>query len=124
MTLTELTTALKTMGVRLLVRLVVDAPADAMTPEILAALADHKPLLLNRVLCGDLAGVEKPLRFTWDELSRQRWGPAVDDPNPCIVIDRPDRARMRREMEAIRGQHGDADESGLEHFLRWCDINP
>jgi hypothetical protein len=31
-----------------------------------------------------LAGVAIPPLFTWDELSRERWGPARDDPTPGI----------------------------------------
>jgi hypothetical protein len=69
-----------------------------------------------------LGGNEAPPLYSWDDLSTNRWGPAVDDPTPGIVIDRPDRTRMRRAMEVIRGQPGDADESGLEHLPRWCDI--
>jgi hypothetical protein len=33
-----------------------------------------------------LAGVERPALFTWEELSRWRWGPAVNDPTPGIII--------------------------------------
>jgi CHC2 zinc finger/Toprim-like len=32
-----------------------------------------------------ISGVETPPLFTWDELSRWRWGPGVDDPTPGIV---------------------------------------
>ena len=33
-----------------------------------------------------LAGVDRPVLFTWDELSRQRWGPAIGDMTPGIDI--------------------------------------
>ena len=32
-----------------------------------------------------VAGSDRPELFTWEELSRQRWGPGVDDPTPGIV---------------------------------------
>ncbi len=31
-----------------------------------------------------LAGIDRPPLFTWDELSRWRWGPAIGDPTPGI----------------------------------------
>jgi hypothetical protein len=37
-----------------------------------------------------LAGVAKPELFTWDELSRWRWGPAVNDPTPGVFVVSPD----------------------------------
>jgi len=33
-----------------------------------------------------LAGMRDPPPFTWDELSRQRWGPAERDPTPGIIV--------------------------------------
>ena len=33
-----------------------------------------------------LTGIEPQELFTWDELSRQRWGPAVGDPTPGIIV--------------------------------------
>jgi TubC N-terminal docking domain len=46
MTLPELNACLERLGVKLSLRLVVDAPAGALTPEVKAALATHKPALL------------------------------------------------------------------------------
>ena len=53
MTLPELQSCLDHLGVKLSLRLVVDAPAGVMTPEIKTALAAHKPRLLAL-----LAGVD------------------------------------------------------------------
>ena len=39
--------------------------------------------------------------FPWRVLARQRWGPAVGDPEPGIIIDRPDPARRRLALEAL-----------------------
>ena len=36
-----------------------------------------------------LGGIESPKLFNWDELAALRWGPAVDDPTPGIMVDRP-----------------------------------
>jgi hypothetical protein len=33
-----------------------------------------------------LAGIERPPLFTWDELSRWRWGPVEDDPTPGLIV--------------------------------------
>ena len=46
MTLPDLQTSLERLGVKLSLRLVVDAPAGAMTPEVKEALATHKSTLL------------------------------------------------------------------------------
>jgi hypothetical protein len=70
----DLLAALDARDVRLSVRLVVDAPAGVLTPELRSALAAHKPLLLQRVV----------REMVWAELSAQRWGPAVGDPTPGI----------------------------------------
>ena len=43
----------------------------------------------------------------WSELAALRWGPAVGDPTPGIVIDRPDRGRM---MAALRAAADDPEE--------------
>ena len=56
MTLPELRACLDRLGVRLSVRLVVDAPVGVLTPEVKAALADHKPALLAL-----LVGVESSI---------------------------------------------------------------
>jgi hypothetical protein len=36
-----------------------------------------------------LGGIERPARSTWEELAAMRWGPAIGDPAPGIVINRP-----------------------------------
>jgi hypothetical protein len=77
MTLTNLTSTLEARGVRLSLRLVVDAPRGAITPELRDALTAHKPLLLHRL------GREA----AWGVLSAQRWGQAQGDPEPGIDID-------------------------------------
>jgi hypothetical protein len=41
------------------------------------------------------------VRFSWDQLSRWRWDPAVGDPTPGIVIDEPDRARVMAPLHAV-----------------------
>ena len=49
MSLSALTDALSKLGITLSLRLVVDAPAGAMTPGIKEGLAYHKPALLERL---------------------------------------------------------------------------
>jgi hypothetical protein len=47
--------------------------------------------------------------FSWEELARWRWGPARADPEGGIVIDRPNRGRMRMALQAAaRGIDPDA----------------
>jgi tubulysin polyketide synthase-like protein len=72
MTLSELVETLDVRGVKLTLRLVVDAPRGALTDQIKSALAAHKPSLLARL------GKEAE----WEHLSAQRWGPALNDPIP------------------------------------------
>lgn len=47
---------------------------------------------------GDDPRPDRRARPTREELAALRWGPAVGDPTPGIVVIKPDRARM---MEAI-----------------------
>ncbi len=84
MTLPELMDALEARGVKLSLRLVVDAPRGVMTDQIKTALAVHKPALLARL------GREAQ----WEQLAVQRWGPARDDPSPEVIGGRPDRSRL------------------------------
>jgi hypothetical protein len=72
MTLPDLMVALETLGVKLSLRLVVDAPRGALTEEMRTALVAHKPMLLARL------GREAE----WAYLSTMRWGPALIDGNP------------------------------------------
>ncbi len=50
MTLPELKSCLCFLGVKLSLRLGIDAPAGVLTPEIKAALAHHRPVLLSWLL--------------------------------------------------------------------------
>ena len=68
MTLPELMDALEARGVKLSLRLVVDAPRGVVTDQIKTALAAHKPALLARL------GRDAQ----WEALAAQRWGPARD----------------------------------------------
>src|SRR5262245_18373399 len=79
MTLPEVIAALDDRGVKLSLRLVVDAPRGAKTDELLRALTEHKPSLLARL--GRAA--------EWAYLSTLRWGPALSD-QPDAAEDRPD----------------------------------
>src|SRR5271166_6958992 len=72
MTLPELMDALEARGVKLSLRLVVDAPRGVVTDQIKTALAAHKPTLLARL------GRDAQ----WEQLAAQRWGPALNDPTP------------------------------------------
>ena len=64
--------ALEARGVKLSLRMVVDAPREVMTDPIKAALTAHKPHLLARL------GRDAQ----WEQLAAQRWGPALNDPTP------------------------------------------
>jgi hypothetical protein len=70
MTLHDLMQALDARGVKLSLRLVVDAPRGAVTDELRTALATHKPHLLARL------GRDAQ----WEVLAAQRWGPALQEP--------------------------------------------
>jgi hypothetical protein len=76
MTVPELSEALDTLGVVLSARLVVDAPAGVLTPVLRSALSARKAILLQAIV----------REMVWAELSTQRWGPAVGDPTPGIII--------------------------------------
>lgn len=54
-----------------------------------------------------LSGIESPTLFTPEELAAMRWGPAVGDPTPGIVIDRPDQTRA---LESFRASADDPEE--------------
>jgi hypothetical protein len=69
MTLPDLMHALDAAGVKVDVRLSVDAPAGALTPELRDALARHKPMLL----------VELARQAHWKTLSVERWGPSMEE---------------------------------------------
>ena len=79
MTLAELLETLNAQDVRLSLRLVANAPDGVITTELRTALTDHKPSLLARL------GREA----LWADLRSERWGPAIDDDLPGIVIQIP-----------------------------------
>jgi hypothetical protein len=49
------------------------------------------PINLRRWWTDRLGGIEAPALSSWEELASRRWGPAIGDPDPGIVIDRPAR---------------------------------
>src|SRR5438094_489955 len=69
MTLADLLVALNARGIKLTLRLVVDAPRGVMTQELRNALAAYRPSLLARL------GREAE----WEYLAALRWGPAREN---------------------------------------------
>jgi hypothetical protein len=57
-----------------------------------------------------LAGDPLPPPFSWEQLAAWRWRPAAGDPDPGVVVDRPDRTRM---LAALRAAAADPDENAL-----------
>jgi hypothetical protein len=47
------------------------------------------PINLRRWWTDRLGGIEAPTLSSWDELAARRWGPALNDPTPGSIIDRP-----------------------------------
>ena len=45
-------------------------------------------------------GIEVPACSTWDEMVLRRWGRAVDDSAPAIIVDRPACGRILAAIEA------------------------
>ena len=82
MNLPELQACLDRLGVRLSLRLVVDAPAGVMTRELKAALAAHKPRLLAQ-----LAGVDSRAHRAHDRTDPA--GPPASEPPGTDGADRP-----------------------------------
>jgi len=62
--------AINARDVRLALKLVVSAPPGVMTDEIRAALAEHKPHLLAKLVRD----------AQWAALSQERWEPALNPP--------------------------------------------
>jgi hypothetical protein len=54
-----------------------------------------------------LAGIEAPELFNWPELLTWRWGDALGDPEPGIIIDKPDRGRL---LAALKARVEDTEE--------------
>jgi hypothetical protein len=67
----------------------------------------HPGVDLTRWWRDRLAGTEAPELFTWSEQSTWRWGDAVGDPEPGIIIDTPDRGRM---LAALKARVDDPEE--------------
>jgi hypothetical protein len=80
-TLPELTATLDALGIYLSARLVVDAPAGALSPDLRDALTAYKPQLLEQVAL-EMARPEMP----------NRRGPDVSDPEPVDPPPSTDRA--------------------------------
>ncbi len=64
---------LETLGIRLSLRLVIDAPRGVLTNDLKAALAAHKPLLVARLAAADIQA-PRPEALPWDILAALRWG--------------------------------------------------
>jgi hypothetical protein len=105
MTLPELDALLSSAGIRLSLRLVVDAPRGVLTEEIKAALAAHKARLVSRLAAADAHGAGRPPLYIWEELSAWRWGGSTD-PTPGIVIDRPDPVGRAERLARIFSEAG------------------
>lgn len=62
-----------------------------------------------------LAGVTEPEPFTWAELAGWRWGPALGDDTPGVVVDRPDAERQALALADLgEGPGEDADLGQVE----------
>jgi hypothetical protein len=59
-----------------------------------------------------LGGTGLPALFTWPDLAAWRWGPALVDSTPGIVIEQPDGARMHAATEASATEP-DGDGAGI-----------
>jgi CHC2 zinc finger len=66
-----------------------------------------------------LEGIEIPLRSTWDELALRRWGPAVGDTTPGIIVDGPARGRKVAAIQATTVDwHANHPEGFLASFRK------
>jgi hypothetical protein len=84
MTTSDLTALLAERGIRLSLRLVVDAPRGALTEEIRAALVEHKPALIHHVAFDLAAWIEHSRRLMENpetDLSAIAEGFTFDDPD-------------------------------------------
>jgi hypothetical protein len=73
------------LGVRLSLRLVVDAPAGVMTPEVIDALKAHKPRLLASLAQSD--DQTDPAGPPASESYRPAGPPGLSDPEAVTAID-------------------------------------
>ena len=92
-------------------------PPDVWEP-LRADLIEHKPAILRLL-------ATKPAE--WADLSAQRWGPAVDDPTPGIIIDHPDPDRVSAALATLDpNQPGDAWEPAWlddpTASVSWSDV--
>jgi hypothetical protein len=61
-----------------------------------------------------LAGAERTPLFAWEELAVWRWGPARDDPEPGIIIDRPGVARPLAARQAAADPYAIAERLAIQ----------
>ena len=78
MTLPELQSCLNSLGIKLSLRLVVDAPAGVMTTELRGALATHKPRLLA-LLSGVGSSIDPAPPDRFQDLRERLAAMPVDD---------------------------------------------
>ena len=72
--------------------------------------AKQRGIDLRRWWTDRLGGIANPEAFPWHDLAALRWGPGIDDPEPGIIIDQPDRTRLRVAFESLGIGPGDAFE--------------
>jgi len=65
------------------------------------AVQSPHPVNLRRWWRDVFAGNISPPLYVWDELMAWRWGSAVGDPTPGIVVDRPDRVRRLAALQHL-----------------------
>jgi CHC2 zinc finger/Toprim-like len=58
------------------------------------------PVNLRRWWTDRLGGIEVPALSTWDELALRRWGPAVGDSTPGVIVDGPAQGRKVAAIKA------------------------
>ena len=63
---------------------------------------------LRRWWTDRLGGIEAPALSTWDELASRRWGPAIGDPTPGIIIDGPARGTILAAGNGPAAIHGES----------------
>ena len=95
-----------------------DNLADTDWIKLQRDLIEHKPAILRML---------RTKAADWDDLSAQRWGPAVDDPTPGIIIDRSDPARLSAALATLDpNQPGDAWEPAWlddpTASVSWSDV--
>jgi hypothetical protein len=99
MILPELKSCLFFLGVKLSVRLHIDAPAGVLTPEIKAALAHHRPVLLSWLLAMEPS--RDPHDANLSDLSHKQW---LSRPDEMADWPIPWREKWRRRANELRDQ--------------------